>query len=542
MYLEGCPGARVQMRGRMFPQILGHINCFAPRCQVGAPRSSGRQLLIGLEAPENYIRESASFSTEADCFSFGCIMLTLGRAPWPDLPSVFVPSGKVNQFMLDYHVCLLDLLGPVPRESHHRTSPDWEAFAAHDPQHHSRMLPPPGALSTLATKLPEITHTMFGVEGVRLLSGLLQWDPATRTTASAAANHAYCMPCALPLGGSLLKATWCTHEMQDDTHAVLGPPTSEMQGVGDQPELQEVDPKRRRWNGCRHQWNIVKGTMEPAVLHDMQKEAEQVIDGMAIDDLTLPHEAKIKFTKGAYVDKSLGIKIEKRQDTGHAAKRTLAAAVGTGRGKMKAVCRSTAMCGLKLQKRIPMPTVNAWLEAFLHVNRAAFKKAHTAVKKTLSWKNAPSRRGRSTTGAGNLTANPNYRSFQACDSHSWFLRCGELHVARPSEFTGKKGKTKQAWLHEPRHNDGLGSVMHMSLTIYGRRDVHFEQVPADSVGLGPPRMNGFPSRGAVDLAKVPDDVVVQAAPGTVYLGQVSNLSSVCLPPFWSIVFQVAACF
>ena len=192
------------------------------------------------------------------------------------------------------------------------------------------------------------------------------------------------------------------------------------------------------------QWNIVTGTVEPAVLYNMQKEAEEVIDGMAIDDLRLPHEAKIKFTNGAYVDKSLGIKIEMRQDTGHAAKRTLAAAAGTGRGKMKAVCRSTAMCGLKLQKRIPMPTVNAWLEAFLHVNRAAFKKAHTAVKKTLSWKKAPSRRGRSTTGAGNLTANPNYRSFQACDSHSWFLRCGELHVARPSEFTGKKGKTKQA--------------------------------------------------------------------------------------------------
>ena len=84
--------------------------------------------------------------------------------------------------------------------------------------------------------------------------------------------------------------------------------------------------------------------------------------------------------------------------------------------------------------------------------------------------------------------------------------------------------------------------MHMSLTIYGRRDVHFEQVPAALVGSGPPRMVGFPSRGAVDLALDPDDVVVQAAPGTVYMGQVSNLSSVCLPPFWSIVFQVAACF
>ena len=54
-----------------------------------------------------------------------------------------------------------------------------------------------------------------------------------------------------------------------------------------------------------------------------------------------------------------------------------------------------------------------------------------------------------------------------------------------------------AW-EEPLHQDGGASILHMGLTVYGRRDVRFVQGP----GLA--------------------DVAVRNVPGTVYFGQVTG--------------------
>ena len=81
-----------------------------------------------------------------------------------------------------------------------------------------------------------------------------------------------------------------------------------MQGVGDEPAFQEVDPKDKVWAGCRHQWNAVKGTVEPAILHDMQKEAQQVFDGLSSTDMRLPDEPTFTYTDGQYLNKPQGTK------------------------------------------------------------------------------------------------------------------------------------------------------------------------------------------------------------------------------------------
>ena len=53
----------------------------------------------------------------------------------------------------------------------------------------------------------------------------------------------------------------------------------------------------------------------------------------------------------------------------------------------------------------------------------------------------------------------------------WFLTCGELCIM---EAGCSEASTKGLW-EEPRHQDGGASVLHMGLTLFGRRDVVFEQ-------------------------------------------------------------------
>jgi len=79
--------------------------------------------------------------------------------------------------------------------------------------------------------------------------------------------------------------------------------------------------------------------------------------------------------------------------------------------------------------------------------------------------------------------------FLATPAREWFLSAGELHITKH----GSAG----AWWDEPRHQDGAGSILHLSLTLAGRRDVRCEQ----------PHTN---------------EVIVPCRPGTVWLGQLTG--------------------
>lgn len=76
-----------------------------------------------------------------------------------------------------------------------------------------------------------------------------------------------------------------------------------------------------------------------------------------------------------------------------------------------------------------------------------------------------------------VKANPNV--MQIYDEHwrDWFLSCCEFTVSNPDMGDG-------SWWEEAPHFDGGASVMHMGLTLYGRRDLRCELGEGDLVAWG----------------------------------------------------------
>ena len=58
---------------------------------------------------------------------------------------------------------------------------------------------------------------------------------------------------------------------------------------------------------------------------------------------------------------------------------------------------------------------------------------------------------------------PNTKHFLGSPWREWFCPCGELTVSMPR--TGES----EPWWEEPEHKDGAASVLHMGMTLYGRR-------------------------------------------------------------------------
>jgi hypothetical protein len=141
-------------------------------------------------------------------------------------------------------------------------------------------------------------------------------------------------------------------------------------------------------------------------------------------------------------------------------------------------CGTSSMCALSLAKPLPLERVQAWRAAFLAVNAGAFAALDSAATSAVLRLSSDDR-GR------------NGEHFATLPLSEWFCSCGELVFVEPGcEATG-------FWA-EPEHQDGGASVMHLGLTLYGRRDLACRQ------GHGLP------------------DVIVQNVPGTVYVGQLTG--------------------
>ena len=202
---------------------------------------------------------------------------------------------------------------------------------------------------------------------------------------------------------------------------------------------------------------------------------------------------------------------------------------GDGAAALKDWVDGTSMCGLRLKGPLLLSRVSAWLEAWLDVNSTALERMETATRHRLQ------RKFRRADPAGlEIRNSPEYRKIFESPFRAWFLRFAEVHISRPtihraanptfvfgladgrSRAPGScvplpaEGAPDPCW-HEPRHNDGAGSVMHMSLTLYGARDVHLEQ--GTGAKTDAPRMW---------KAGEPPDMVIPCAPGTVYVGQLTG--------------------
>ena len=162
---------------------------------------------------------------------------------------------------------------------------------------------------------------------------------------------------------------------------------------------------------------------------------------------------------------------------------------------------------MRLDRPLPLKRVSAFLEAFLVKNKSALTAIHKTLRETFQQK----RPGEDDRKHGNV------KRFEHL--WYWFLRAAEIHVTEPfwqtrgpQEDSACAPGSRTEFFHEPRHNDGSSSILHASLTLYGKRDVHFEQSAEIPVPTEPREFR----------TEQLDDFVVVNQPGTFYCGQVSR--------------------
>ena len=219
-------------------------------------------------------------------------------------------------------------------------------------------------------------------------------------------------------------------------------------------------PDKRAWEGSlqppRHPWNALVGQVAPEVLVYLQGDAGLTGEGLEGFGLqfTDPGENGKEFFRVEQGRKFL--------TAGRAAE-----------------CTSGNMCGLKLRNHTPLPRVEHFFDALFAVNRPAFE--DIAARSRVH-----------TRRIDDETLGRNGAHFKELKADMWPFKNHELHVMEP-------GDDKRGWWREKWHNDGAGSILHASLTHYGRRDV------ACDVGDGSSRT-----------------VVIPCEPGTIYFGQMTG--------------------
>ena len=217
--------------------------------------------------------------------------------------------------------------------------------------------------------------------------------------------------------------------------------------------------------GNRHPWNVCVGTVAVEVLQWLRADSALRPGSPEFQALAIDFQAKRKDCKSESGRKFI-----------------LAGALGDD-------CCSRTMCGLSLARPLPVPRVQAWRAALLHVNAGAFAALEASAKKAVQRLPAE-HRGR------------NGEQFLECGFRQWLCSCGELSFVEP-------GSAEAGFWAEAAHQDGGASVMHLGLTLFGRRALTCRQ------GLGLP------------------DVRIPNVPGTAYMGQLTG-------PWHQVTHEAAA--
>ena len=138
------------------------------------------------------------------------------------------------------------------------------------------------------------------------------------------------------------------------------------------------------------------------------------------------------------------------------------------------------MCTLSLDKPLPLPRFEAWAAAFRDVNTDSFAMMEGRARKVVG-KLDPAELG------------DNGQHFMESCMPDWFGTCGEFVVSAPINSDGT------GWV-EPEHQDGGASIVHLGVTLFGRRELVCRQDVATSPETGLP------------------PVVLMCPPGSVYMG------------------------
>ena len=459
----------------------------------------------------------------ADVFGLGAALFNLAGGTWPRLarvqanrrhaPPVGGGSAQPGQ-KEQHHAYLQDLLETL--------GPPEPGLFRHAPQGRSKSSSASGPLSTCSPAM----RLLLGHRGFELLRAMLDWNPEARPKATEIAEHAFGRPGSFTLVGLKLPCPW---------HGDKGP--HHLDGIGDRTKLEPIPASGlEEIDGHRHSWNCKGGDLAVEVLDWLRGDPGLQGEGAHFDlsKVEGPAHARTSTLEGCqpatHDYTQWPYRALKKKTTGFA---------GTGAtvGADRKPCNWTKggqMCGLTVDpKGLPLPRVNAWLEAFLSINEKAlekmFGKARARVARTIRPDN-PLREerqdGKFKEAAWNLFWNIPWRT--------WFLRMAEIHVTLPSipaecrapepalrfGVPGLGAGPEPMW-HEPRHNDGAGSVMHMALTLYGERDVVCETTPWSHRTERYDKNNAPPQVREWE-ANPPADIVLPCRPGSVYCGQLTG--------------------
>ena len=138
------------------------------------------------------------------------------------------------------------------------------------------------------------------------------------------------------------------------------------------------------------------------------------------------------------------------------------------------------MCCLSLERPLPLPRFEAWAAAFRVVNTDSFATLEARARQAV----------------GKLDheeLGENGRHFMGVGMPDWLGTCGEFVVSAPINSDGT------GWV-EPAHQDGGASIVHLGVTLFGRRELVCQQDVATSPDSGLP------------------PVVLLCPPGSVYMG------------------------
>ena len=207
-------------------------------------------------------------------------------------------------------------------------------------------------------------------------------------------------------------------------------------------------PQSKSYTGRRHPWNVLVGTMGQEVLEYLRFNVLQDAGVSFSAEGQLPKNTKREFGRKLIVA-----------------------------GKLVQFPGSS-MNGLCVLEFHVVKRFRYWREAFVFKNLAALQHLHRGAAKFAS-RLKPAELG------------DNGKHFLRIDVATWFASCCELHVSNGSQGGLEPFK-------ETRHNDGGASVLHLGITLHGRRVCVCEQ------GDGLPNVH------------------ISNGPGTVYLGQLTG--------------------
>ena len=208
------------------------------------------------------------------------------------------------------------------------------------------------------------------------------------------------------------------------------------------------------YSGKRHLWNALEGQLSREMLEYLQ--GDPVLDTASEEHKALSVKFHLKDGQVKDAKSEVGRKFVKSGFMG---------LLGPS---------SSACCNLSLDKPLPILRSQTWFEAFCTVNRGVLEALRVAGKRRL-YRLSEENRGR------------NGNHFMALTAEQWFAKCGELCVTVPKMPDG-------SYWAEPEHSDGGASVLHLGLTLFGRRHVRCSQE-----GDGP-------------------DIYLQCRPGSLYMG------------------------